>query len=175
MVRTYFVCFEGLCAISLALALCVFTGCSGGGSTGTVSAGAANNSGSSGNGTTNPSGGVTLASITINPTTLSLPLGKGQPFSATGHFSDGSSRDMTATVTWTSSNPSVANITSGGSLSSLATGSTTITATSASLSASASVTVSPPQLLSLKVTPSTAFITINGKRQLTASASYTNG
>jgi len=176
MARAGFVGLQGLCAISVVLALCVLTGCSGGGgSTGTSSAGAANIGATSGSGTTNTSGGAALTSITINPATVTLPLGKGQLFSATGRFSDGSSRDVTTTITWTSSNISVANISSGGSLSSLATGSSTVTATSGSISASASVTVNPPQLLSFKVTPSTAFIAINGNQQLTASATYTNG
>ena len=62
--------------------------------------------------------GATLVSIGVTPATTSLPTGIGQQFTATGTYSDGSVADLTGAVTWSSSAPSIATITSGG----LATG-----------------------------------------------------
>lgn len=116
-----------------------------------------------------------LTSLTISPQSASLALGNAQQFSVSGQFSNGISRDMTTTVAWISSNPSIAKIDSSGSLSTLAVGSTTVTATSGGISASVVVAVGPPQLLSIKITPSSEVLPLNGQQQLAAAGMYTNG
>ena len=60
------------------------------------------------------SAATTLVSITVSPSSLTAPVGGSQQFTATGHFSDGSTRDLTASVTWISSAPAVATISSSG-------------------------------------------------------------
>ncbi len=57
---------------------------------------------------------ATLASLSIDPTTPTIPAGVQQHFTATGIFSDGSQQDLTAQVTWTSSDLSVATVTDAG-------------------------------------------------------------
>jgi uncharacterized protein YjdB len=80
-------------------------------------------------GCTNPSG---LDSITVSPTTQSIAVGETAQFSAIGKFGNSakpSTQDVTASVTWSSSSPAVATVTSTGLATAVSAGSTTITAT----------------------------------------------
>ena len=85
-----------------------------------------------------------LVSIAVTPTNPSIAVGKQQQFTATGTFSDGSRKDLTSSVTWTSSAPSVATIGSGGLATGVAAGSTTIQATLATVNGSTGLTVTAP-------------------------------
>src|SRR3972149_1348218 len=75
---------------------------------------------------------ATLVSIGISPTNPSISLGTGQQFTATGVFSDGTTHDLTTSVTWGSSDSTIATISnalgSEGLATSVAAGSATITA-----------------------------------------------
>jgi hypothetical protein len=82
-----------------------------------------------------------LESISVTPQTASIPLGTSQQFKATGAYSDGSKQDLTASVTWSSSNQAVATINSSGLAASVGGGSATIMASMSSLSARANVNV----------------------------------
>jgi len=90
---------------------------------------------------------ATLVSIAVTPNNPSVAAGVTQQFTATGTYSDGSTQNLTTTATWTSSNTAVATIsnTSGsqGLATSLAQGTSTITATSFSISGSTVLTVTP--------------------------------
>ena len=96
---------------------------------------------------------ATLVSIAITPTNPSIVKDTNQQFIATGTFSDNTTQDITTTVTWNSSDTSVATISnasgSNGLVTSLATGSTTITATSGSVSGTATLTVTVGGFVSL--------------------------
>ncbi len=74
-----------------------------------------------------------LVSIAITPSNPSIGFGKSEQFTATGTFADKTTRDLTASVIWSSSTTSVANISnitgSNGVAILLAVGTTTITAT----------------------------------------------
>ncbi len=74
-----------------------------------------------------------LTSIEVSPVSASIPSGGTQQFTATGKFTDGSSQDMTKTVTWHSSDTAIATISNLPGTQGLATpfgntGSTNITA-----------------------------------------------
>lgn len=141
-----------LAILAVLIGLCTLTGCGG---------------------TQSPPPNVTLTSITVSPATASLALGLTKQLSASGQFSDGTSRDVTGTVSWTSSDATTATV-SGGLLKTLATGSVTITASSGSVdSNAATVTVGPAQLVSLTV--SSAAIFLGQSQQLKATATFTNG
>ncbi|MGB0037203.1 MAG: Ig-like domain-containing protein, partial [Candidatus Acidiferrales bacterium] len=85
---------------------------------------------------------ATLQSIAVTPATATTPVSQTQQFTATGHFSDGSIQDLTATVTWTSSNTSIATInTSGLATGVIAGGPVTITAKQGAISNTASLTI----------------------------------
>jgi uncharacterized protein YjdB len=77
--------------------------------------------------------GPALISIAITqPSTLSINLilayQKTQQFVATGSYSDGSKKEITTLVTWTSSASNIASITSAGLTTGIAVGTTLITA-----------------------------------------------
>jgi hypothetical protein len=76
----------------------------------------------------------------MNP---SIPNGTQQQFKATGVFSDGSMQDLTASVTWSSSDKNVATISTGGLATTVGTGSSTIQAKSGTVPGSTLLTVTP--------------------------------
>lgn len=89
-----------------------------------------------------------LVAITINETNVSTTLGgEGPQFTATGSYSDGTTASLTSSVTWSSSNTSVATISntagSNGKATVMSGGTTTVTAASGGVSVSSSLTVVP--------------------------------
>src|SRR5215469_7155486 len=72
---------------------------------------------------------ATLSSITISPVNTSIAVGATQQYAATGTYSDGTTHNITGTVTWTSNYPNVATINASGLATAIASGSTVITAT----------------------------------------------
>lgn len=119
---------------------------------------------------------ISLQSLTISPLNPSVVAGSTIQFAATGHYSDGSVRDLTSTAVWSSSKTSVATITSPGGLATgRAKGSTTIKAVVGSLSASTTLTVNALVLQSIAVTPATASISVRGIQQFSAVGTYNNG
>jgi uncharacterized protein YjdB len=73
-------------------------------------------------------------------------------------------------VTWTSSTPGVAMVSSNGMVTAIAAGSATVTATSEHVSASAAVTVTLVPVASVSVAPAGATIAVGATQQLTATA-----
>jgi uncharacterized protein YjdB len=89
-----------------------------------------------------------LDSVQITPATQALTVGQTAQFTATGTFGNAkspSTQNITSTVTWTSSVPSVATISPAGLATAVGSGTTTITASATSfsgpVSSSATVTV----------------------------------
>lgn len=72
---------------------------------------------------------LTLSSISVTHPNQSMPAGVTQQFRATGIYSEGTISDITAKVTWSSSNPSVATVNKSGLVTAVAAGTATITAT----------------------------------------------
>jgi hypothetical protein len=85
---------------------------------------------------------VTLASIIVTPVSPSVGVGQTQQFTATGHYTDGSTNTITSSVTWTSSSATIATINSSGVATTVAAGNTTITASSGNISGNTILTVS---------------------------------
>jgi hypothetical protein len=75
-------------------------------------------------------------------------VGAYQQFTAVLSYSDGSTKDTTSSVGWSSSAATVATVAGSGLASALAAGTTTITATSESITGSTILTVSQPQCVS---------------------------
>lgn len=86
-----------------------------------------------------------ITSITISPLNPSISKSKQatQQFSATATYGDGSSRDVTSSVTWSSSDRTVATISSTGLASAVIAGTTTIQAATGNESASTQLTILP--------------------------------
>lgn len=66
--------------------------------------------------------GPTLTSIDINPISPTILVTETQQFKATGHFSDGTTADLTPQSNWNSDNTAVATIQNVGTQPGLATG-----------------------------------------------------
>jgi uncharacterized protein YjdB len=71
-----------------------------------------------------------LQSITVSPTSASIAVGATQQFTATGHYSNGSTQTLASGVTWSSSTTTYATIGATGLATGVAAGSTSITASS---------------------------------------------
>jgi uncharacterized protein YjdB len=118
----------------------------------------------------------TLQSLTIGPLSPSIFVGSTLQFTATGHYSDGSTGDLSSAAAWTSSRLAVATITSPGGLATgLAKGSTTIRAATEGLSASTALTIGAVTLRSITVTPATGTIRVGETQQFSATGNYSNG
>ena len=121
---------------------------------------------------------ATLVSIAVTPANSSIAKGTKQQFTATGAYSDNSTQNITASVTWSSSATAVATISnaagSNGLATSAAAGTTTIRATSGSISGSAALTVTPATLVSLAVTPANPSTAVATTKQFTATGTYSD-
>ena len=82
-----------------------------------------------------------LVAISVTPSNASLQLTKTQQFTAIGSFGDGTSKDVSSTVTWSSSSSNVASINNAGLATALQTGTTTISASQSGQSGSTTLTV----------------------------------
>ena len=91
--------------------LILLMGCGGGG-----------NSGSSNPPSNPPSPAATLTSLQVTPASQSLAPGAGQQFTATGHYSDGTSKDLTSSAQWSSSDSNVASVSGTGMATAVAFG-----------------------------------------------------
>ncbi len=111
--------------------------------------------------------GVAVSSVTVTPASANLPVGQTVQLTATPKDANGN--PLTGRmVTWSSSNNSVASVTSSGLVSGGAAGSATITATSEGQSGTASITVTSVPVASVSVTPTSANVNEGKTVQLTA-------
>jgi hypothetical protein len=82
-----------------------------------------------------------LSSIAVTPANPSASVGTTVQFTATGTYSDSTTKDITSSVSWTSSRTTVATINTSGLATTHAQGTTTITATSGSTAGTTTLTV----------------------------------
>ena len=119
-----------------------------------------------------------LVSIAVTPATPSIAKGTKQQFVATGTYSDATTQDLTQTVTWASATAATATISNGpssrGLASSVAVGSTEISATSGAVIGKTTLTVTAATLASLAVTPATPSIAKGTKQQFVATGTYSD-
>jgi uncharacterized protein YjdB len=123
---------------------------------------------------------ATLTSVDITPANPSIALGTAQQFTATGIYSDASTQDVTASVTWSSNDTSIASISNAsgdkGLADGMAPGTVTITATdpASGISADTTLTVTPATLTSIEITPASASIAVGASKQFTATGTYSD-
>jgi hypothetical protein len=117
---------------------------------------------------------ATLVSIAVTPPNPSIAKGTTVQLAATGTFSDGTTQDLTAQVIWSSSDAGVATVGTSGLATSIAAGSTTVTATSGSISGSDSLTVTPATLVSIEVAPANQSISQGTSQQCTATGTFSD-
>ncbi|MEA3222260.1 MAG: Ig-like domain-containing protein, partial [Thermodesulfobacteriota bacterium] len=121
-----------------------------------------------------------LKSVEVTPINQEIPAGYTQKFIATGIYSDNTTRDITTSVTWISSDTSVATIRSAPGRTGLATGVGMGTATisaidiNTSIKGTADLTVTAALLESIEVTPTNPEVPLGNTRQFTATGVYSD-
>ena len=120
--------------------------------------------------------GAVPTSIAVTPTNPSVEIDSTQQFLATGTYSDGTTQDVTSSVTWTASDSSVtfSSTTSGLATGTIDGGPFTISAELGSISGTTTLTVTPATLVSIVVTPLNANVPEGLTRQFTATGTYSD-
>ena len=121
---------------------------------------------------------ATLVSISINPSSVSIPLATAQRFTAVGTFSDSSTQTL-ASAAWTSSASNVAMVTSdstnSGAVFAASAGTATINACAGSICGSVAVTVPSSQLTAITITPVNPVLATGSSVPLLATATFSDG
>jgi uncharacterized protein YjdB len=116
-----------------------------------------------------------LASIVITPATASIATGQTQSFTASGIFSDGSTTEITNSVTWSSSATNFATINATGLATGVGAGSAMITASSGTVTSSpAALTVTTAVLTEIDIAPDGQYIPVGGQYSLTLTGTYSD-
>lgn len=125
------------------------------------------------------------ASITVGPPTLmgiavslgqsSLPLGGSENVIATGSFSDGSTQDLTRSVSWQANPSTVATIGNQGILTGVGKGVAQVSATYQGLSGSASLTVGSAVLVGIGVSLQQSTLPLGASESATATGNFSDG
>jgi uncharacterized protein YjdB len=116
---------------------------------------------------------IPVASVTVDPTTVSLTTGGTQQITATPRDAQGNALADRA-VTWESQNPAVATVSPTGLITAVAPGTTTVTATSEGKVGTVTVTVTAPAVGSISVSPGSATVYVAATTPLTATVRDVN-
>ncbi|MFM5404513.1 Ig-like domain-containing protein [Aeromonas veronii] len=113
--------------------------------------------------------------LTRGTSTLSLAKGNSQPFIAIGHHTDGSTLDISDSVTWSLSDESVATISDDGLLTGVSAGTITVTATKDNITSNqVEVTITDAVITALQVSPAAISVVTGQEQQLTVMATYSD-
>jgi uncharacterized protein YjdB len=142
--------------------------------TATISASSEGQVGSAGLTVTAPAP-IPVATVTVSPSAPSIQVGSSVQLSAVTRDANGNTLTGRS-VTWQSSNQSVATVSANGNVSGVGAGSATITASSEGQSGSSSVTVTAPiPVATVTVSPSAPSIQTGASVQLSAVTRDANG
>jgi trimeric autotransporter adhesin len=102
----------------------------------------------------------TLTSLSVTPSSQALTLSQTQQLTATGTFSDNSTKDLSGTAKWATSNSAVATVNNTGKVTAAASianppGTATITAQVGSLSGTSTITVNTGPLTAITINTTT--------------------
>ena len=118
---------------------------------------------------------ATLQSIAVTPVSPTIAKGATQQFTATGTYSDSSTANITASVSWNSATTTMATITAGGLATGVGVGTSNITAALSGVTSPADVlTVTAATLQSIAVTPVSPTIAKGATQQFTATGTYSD-
>ncbi|HVU49377.1 MAG TPA: Ig-like domain-containing protein, partial [Polyangia bacterium] len=120
-----------------------------------------------------------LKSIVVAPATATLAPNGTVSLTATGTFSDGSTLDVTNSVTWSATPGGVVSVSnaagSAGVVTALAVGSAAVSAAAGGVSGAAKIVVSPATLLKIAISPASTAVPVGGTVMLTAQGGYSDG
>ena len=116
-----------------------------------------------------------LKSIVIAPANSRLAKGTTVQLTATGLFDNNSSQDLSASVTWSSSNAAVATVAAKGGLATgIGAGMTSLTAAQGGITGTTSLTVSVATLTSIAVTPTNPTVAVATVEPFKATGTYSD-
>ncbi len=117
-----------------------------------------------------------VTSITLAPTSATITAGSTQSFVATAHYNNGTTKDITSSAAWASTNTSVATA-AGGVATGVSAGTANIKASQAGVTGSATLTVTAKLavLNSITVAPTNASVLIGVTQQFVATGHYSDG
>ena len=127
---------------------------------------------SCGTGSTGP---ARLTQIKIAPANQTIAKGATLQLSATGYYSDGTTHSLGASVTWQTTQSAVATINTQGDVTGAGVGVAQISAAYEGVTGATSVTVGPPALLSITVSPNQSSLPAGESAQFTATGNFSDG
>lgn len=138
--------------------------------------GGGGSSGSSSGGSTPPQTQTpTVSSITVGPSNAEVVAGLTLQLTATAIYSDGSQKDISSTATWSSSDTAKATVSGLGLATGVAAGTSSLSAVWSGVTGSNTLTVQPPNLVSVVISPSKPSVGVGTLLQFKATGSYTDG
>jgi len=118
---------------------------------------------------------ATLVSIAVSAGHSSLPLGGTEQLIATGTYTDGTTKDISSSATWTSSSPAVIAIANGGAITTKSVGAAVVSASASGITGTANLAVSSAALVSISVSATRATVPLGETLQLSAMGTFTDG
>ncbi|HZD30514.1 MAG TPA: Ig-like domain-containing protein [Candidatus Angelobacter sp.] len=123
---------------------------------------------------------TTITALQVLPSNGTVAPGVTQQYTATATYGNNSTGDVTSQVTWSVTPTTYATITSGGLLTGVSLGTSTVQASSGSVIGSTGVTVTTKTVTSVTIQPLTQTLSVSGTNgpstvQFTATATYQDG
>ena len=120
---------------------------------------------------------TTITAIQVLPSNAIVAPGVTQQYTATATFGNQSTGDVTSSVTWSTNATSIATISSGGLLTGVTLGTTTVQAKSGSVIGTTGVSIQNKTITSVSIQPLTQSLSVSGSGfpmtvQYTATATY---
>ena len=129
-----------------------------------------------GGGGDGPDDGAVIQSFGITPESFSFAAGQTRQLRADARFTDNTSQNVTASAetSWDSSNESVVTVSASGLATAVGAGTANITAAFRGFTATTQVTVTAAAVTQIQITPLSAKVNKGLKKQLTATAIFTD-
>ena len=116
-----------------------------------------------------------LTQITITPANPGVLKGATLQLAAAGIFDDGKPHALEAPITWQTNESAILTINTQGMVTGAGVGIAQVSASCLGMTGKTSVTVGPPALLSITVSPNQSSLPAGESEQLSATASYSDG
>ncbi|WP_318488705.1 Ig-like domain-containing protein, partial [Photobacterium leiognathi] len=112
--------------------------------------------------------------ITKGTSNITVPKGFSQSFQAIGRYSDDTTKDISRSVKWATSNSALATINDEGILTAIAVGDVSVSASSEGVDASTSLIITDAIITSIQVTPAEIKLPVDATQQLVAFATFSD-
>lgn len=115
-----------------------------------------------------------VATISLDPSALTLRLGEDFQLSAMVIYSDGTSLDLSAQTTWASDNDKIASVNKAGKVTAIGPGSAVVTASYGGISSDIAIQVISATLTAIKATPVSVAFAVGETADVTVKGAYSD-